>query len=72
MKNWRIFDECEVGGYRFAILVNDETKEAMEAVWHDGRWETDFSYSNLGVDSFDVAGSLDFDGCQKAGYKMLA
>lgn len=67
----RVYDECEVNGKKFAILVNDETKEAMEAAYIDGHWDTDFSYPYIGVDPSDVAGSLDFDGCRKAGYRIV-
>jgi len=42
---WRVFEETETHGYRFAILVNDLTMDAAWAIWRwerDG-WDTDFS-----------------------------
>lgn len=69
----RVYDEAVVSGKRFAILVDDQTKEAYEAVWSEklNNWNTDFSYPVIGVDSFDVAGELDFDGCRNAGYTFV-
>ena len=68
----RIFDQCKVGGFKFAILVDDEEKTAFEAVWSNELqdWETDFSYEVLSVDSFDVAGELDFEGAERQGYRF--
>jgi len=66
----KIYDKCEVGGYIFAILIDDKTKEAYEAVWYNDDWETDFSYPSLGIESLDVAGALDFEGAKKLGYKF--
>jgi len=70
MKNLKVYDQCEVEGRKFAILVNEEEKRAYEAVWNEdqGDWETDFSYSSIGIDSFNVAGFLDFDKCISEGY----
>ncbi len=68
MKNLRVFQTVEISGRKFAILLDDEDKRAYEAVWTEGGWETDFSYHSLGVDSFDVAGSLDFDCVKEMGY----
>ena len=69
----KVYDEAVVSGKRFAILVDDQTKEAYEAVWSEklNNWNTDFSYPVIGVDSFDVAGSLDFEGCRNAGYTFV-
>ncbi len=68
----RVFNQCELQGFKFAILVDDETKLAYEAVWSDELqdWETDFSYEVLSVDSFDVAGELDFEGAERQGYRF--
>ena len=69
----RVYDETVVNNVRFAILTDEETKEAYEAVWSEelNDWNTDFSYPVIGVDSFDVAGELDFDGCRNAGYTFV-
>lgn len=68
----RIFDQCKVRDFEFAILVDDEEKTAFEAVWSEETqdWETDFSYEVLGIDSFDVAAELDFIGVQEQGYRF--
>ena len=68
----RVFDQCKVRDFEFAILVDDEEKTAFEAVWSEETqdWETDFSYEVLGVDSFDVAGMMDFDEVQGQGYRF--
>ena len=69
---FKVFDEAVVNGRKFAILVDDESRTACEAVWDEqnGRWETDFAYPAVGVDSMDVAAELDFDGAEKAGYSF--
>jgi antitoxin component of RelBE/YafQ-DinJ toxin-antitoxin module len=66
----KVYDSAEVGGQKFAILVDNEMN-AYEAVEINGEWETDFSYPSTGVDSFDVAGALNFEGAKKAGYKFV-
>ena len=71
MKNLRVFQTAEVGGHKFAILLDDETMTAYEAVWTENGWETDFSYPALDIDSFDVAGALNFDAVSKMGYKFV-
>lgn len=67
----KVLDTCKVGGFEFAIIA--EGKRVYEAVWNDeiNSWDTDFNYAALGVDSFDVAGMMDFDGVEKQGYKFL-
>lgn len=65
---YKVFDSAEIGGKKLAILVDDESMRAYEAVEIDGEWETDFSYPGIGIDSFDVAGALDFLGVRNAGY----
>ena len=67
-KGYRVFQTAEVGGYKFAILLDDEDKRAYEAVNFDGEWETDFCYPALGIDSLDVAGATDFETVKKMGY----
>lgn len=67
----RVFQTAEVGGYKFAILLDDETMTAYEAVWTEDGWETDFSCPALGVDSFDVAGMLDYDTVREMGYTFV-
>lgn len=66
----KIFDQCEINGVRFAILVDDEEKLAYEAVWFGDRWNTDFTYPVNDVSSFDVYENLDFDGVRKLGYRF--
>lgn len=67
----RVFQTAKVGDYKFAILLDDENKRAYEAVEIDGEWETDFCYPSLGVDSFDVAGELDFEKVEEMGYTFV-
>lgn len=67
----RVFQTAEVGGYKFAILLDDEEKRAYEAVWTENGWETDFSYAALGIDSFDVAGEFDNEEVEKMGYTFV-
>lgn len=69
----KIFDECEIRGNRLAILINEEEKIAMEAVWdqNSNRWETDFCYPILGIEADEVAGNLDFYRCKKQGYEFI-
>lgn len=64
----KVFQTAEVGGHKFAILLDDETMTAREAIWTENGWETDFCYPALGIDSFDVAGELDFDAVKEMGY----
>jgi hypothetical protein len=64
----RVYDAVEISGRKFAILIDDETMTAYEAVWTQNGWETDFCYPAVGIDSFDIAGVLDFEGVQKMGY----
>lgn len=67
----RVYDTAEVGGHKFAILLDDETMTAYEAVEIDGEWETDFSYPAIGIESIDVAGALDFDAVKEMGYTFV-
>lgn len=67
----RVFQTVEISGRKFAILLDDETMTAYEAVWNEDGWETDFSYPSLGVDSFDVAGALNFDAVKEMGYTFV-
>ena len=67
----RVFQTAEVGGRKFAILLDDESRTAYEAVWSKNGWETDFSYPSLGVDSFDVAEKMNFDAVKEMGYTFL-
>jgi len=64
----RVYDTVEINGRKFAILLDDENKRAYEAIWSGNGWETDFSCPAVGIDSFDIAGMLDFEGVQKMGY----
>lgn len=68
----KVFQTVEVKGKKFGILLDSEEKTAYEAVWDEQheRWETDFSYESLGVESDEVAGSLDFDEVRKMGYSF--
>lgn len=67
----RVYDTVEILGRRFAILLDDETMTAYEAVLGPYGWETDFCYSSIGVDSIDVAQLLDFDGVIDMGYSFV-
>jgi len=67
----RVYDTVEVSGRKFAILLDDESMTAYEAVWTENGWETDFSCPAVGVDSFDVAGALDFEGVREMGYTFI-
>ena len=64
----RVFQTAEVGGRKFAILLDDESMTAYEAVWTQNGWETDFCCPAIGIDSFDIAGVLNFDEVRKMGY----
>ena len=66
----REYDTVEISGRKFAILLDDETMTAYETVWTEDGWETDFDYPSIGVDSMDVAGTLDFEGARAAGYRF--
>jgi len=66
----REYDTVEISGRKFAILLDDETMTAYEAVLDADGWETDFDYPSIGVDSMDVAGALDFEGARAAGYRF--
>lgn len=66
----KVYDEAVLAGERFAILLDDETRTAYEAVWDGERWETDFSYHALKTDAMDVAEALDFTGARAAGYRF--
>jgi hypothetical protein len=70
MKGYRVFDEATLRDQRFAILVDEETRTAYEAVWDGERWETDFSHHALKTDAMDVAEALDFTGARAAGYRF--
>lgn len=73
MKNWRVYEQCEIEGNKFAILVNDETKEAKEVIWdkQNNEWTTDFSYWALKIDMINVAEMIDFNKCRKEGYNFI-
>lgn len=64
----RVYETAEVSGRRFAILLDDETMTAYEAVLTPYGWETDFCCSSIGIDSIDVAGAMNFDAVKKMGY----
>ena len=64
----KVFQTVELEGRKFAILLDDETMTAYEAVWSENHWETDFNCYALGVDSFDLAGMFDYDVVEKMGY----
>ena len=73
--DWKVYDckqfKTEDGKFKiFAIIVNDQ-KEAMEAILDGYEWETDFSYPSTGVNSFDVAEMLNFEGAKKEGYYFI-
>ena len=67
----KIMDACIIKGKKIAIMVNEETMEAYEVVWNGESWETDFSYDSLGIDSFEVAGAMDFQKIEKMGYSFV-
>lgn len=64
----RVFQIAELGGRKFAILLDDEEKKAYEVVLTEDGWETDFNCYALGIDSFDLAGMLDYEDVEKMGY----
>jgi hypothetical protein len=66
----KVYQETTLNGERFAILVNESTKEALDAVFYNGRWETDFSHFALKTSADEVAAALDYDGARKAGYRF--
>lgn len=73
--NWRTFDAAEFLSddgktVIIGIRANDKTGEAHEAVLDSDGWDSDFDYPSIGVDSFDIAGSLDFEGARAAGYRF--
>lgn len=68
----QVLTECIVKGNRLGIVVLDEAaKTAAEAVWTDGRWDTDFSYPAIGVTVDEVAESMDYDAVREAGYTII-
>ena len=69
-KTMKKYQETVVRGMRFAIFLDEKNMTAHEAVWTGCRWEHDPCYLSIGVDSFDVAGSLDFDAVRKMGYQF--
>jgi hypothetical protein len=66
----KVFDAAEIGGKKLAILVDDESMRAYEAVEIDGEWEIDFAYPCIGIDADDAAQNLDFEGAREAGYRF--
>lgn len=66
----RIYDVAQINEERFAILVDDETKEAYDAVWNGQRWETDFSHHALKTTADEVAEALEYDRARKEGYRF--
>lgn len=67
----KVFQIVELGGRKFAILLDDETMSAYEAVLTEDGWETDFNCFALGVDSFDLAGMFDYEDVEKMGYIFI-
>ncbi len=68
-----VFETTEIKNNTIAILLDNENMEAYEAVYDEEQddWETDFDYDSLGIDSFDVAGALDFQRVEKMGYTFV-
>lgn len=64
----RVFQTAEISGRKFAILLDETTMTAYEAIWTENGWETDFSYPAIGIESIDVAQLLDFEEVKKMGY----
>lgn len=67
----KLFGESvKVNGREFAVVVNEKTKEAFEAVMNEsGKWEIDFNCAAMGIDSIDVAAAgLPYDEAREAGY----
>ena len=67
-KEFKVYDSSYVDGKKFAILIDSESMKAYETVEIDGEWVTDFSYPSIGINSFNVAAALDFEGAKKKGY----
>lgn len=70
----RVLQEAKVKGHKFAILVDDKYGKTFEAVWDEKnkRWETDFCYPSLRINSLDVAAELDFRKVKEMGYIICA
>lgn len=66
----KVFDTTEISGIKLAILLDDERMRAYEAVEIEGKWEIDFAYPCIGINSADAAQSLDFAGARAAGYRF--
>ena len=64
----RVFQTAEISGRKIAILLDETTMTAYEAVWMGNCWVTDFCYPAIGINAFDVAGALDFDKIREMGY----
>ncbi len=67
----KVFQTAELEGRKFAILLDDEEKTAFEAVLTEDGWETDFCCPAVGVNSFDLAGALDYEVVRKMGYSFV-
>ena len=68
----RVLDQCTIKGIRFAILVDDETGKAYEAVWIDSHgWDTDFRYPVFGLVTWDeVIEAFGIDSLRRLGYRF--
>lgn len=70
---WRVFEEAEAHGFRFAILVDDLTMDAAWAIWNEerGGWDTDFSIPQYDDEEYlDLSEYLDPEEVRALGYRF--
>lgn len=70
---WRVFEETEIRGFRFAILVDDLTMEAAWAIWREelNRWDTDFSLPHDDDEEYwSLSEFLDPEDARALGYRF--
>ena len=70
---WRVFEETEARGFRFAILVNDLTMEAAWAIWRNDEetWDTDFSIPrSVDEEYWHLSEYLDSEEVRALGYRF--
>lgn len=65
-----IFQQAEIDGHKFAILLDDENMRATLCIWNKewNIWDGEWNASAAGVDPTEVGTSFDFDAVSKMGY----
>lgn len=65
-----VFQQAEIDGHKFAILLDDEYKRATLCIWNKewNIWDGEWNASAAGVDPTEVGTSFDFDAVSKMGY----